>query len=162
MTAGKKILYVTIHSIESSMDGIAKKIRSQIAALRELGNIVDVAYLNGKKLVLVLQNDKLTTRISLSTKNTFYYKVSTEIIRKNLGYDLIYIRNPMTGPVCLCLPYFLKSHTKTNTKIVIEVPTYPYDSEMKTIRAKISLLLHRVIRKKIYKYTDFISYIDFA
>lgn len=47
---------------------------------------------------------------------------------------------------------FLKNLKKNNTKIIIEIPTYPYDNEVR--KSNISLLLDKYYRKKLYKYVD--------
>lgn len=73
---------------------------------------------------------------------------------ENKKYDCIYIRR--ITPNCLSVIYLLKSLRKVNcsSKIVYEIPTYPYDFEHKTIQAKILLYIDKIYRKKLSTYID--------
>lgn len=71
-----------------------------------------------------------------------------------LIFDFIYIRKPwfMTNDMLI----FLKKVKNQNPriKILLEVPTYPYDYEIQSISSYPLLFKDRIIRKKIYKYID--------
>lgn len=68
-------------------------------------------------------------------------------------YQLLYIRHLPAHPVFIQL---LKKARKQNPqiKIVIELPTWPYDAEVSGITAQIAAIADRLFREKMGKYID--------
>lgn len=145
-----KILYIFLENEKNI--GVRKKIKYQIKALSKLGNEVDkiyvnstIAYLNDNILFKV--GDKLLKRFVLFFK---LKKVNLEL------YDLIYIRNPGSNPFFIS---FLKKIK--NKKIIMEVPTYPYDNEANTFLLKVQNMLDKVYRRKLKNYVQrIVTYSD--
>ena len=86
----------------------------------------------------------------------YRYKIVSEYLKEN-KIDILYIRSMFgTGPSLLRL---LKEVKKNNlqTKIIFEIPTYPYDNEVKKINSEfVSLQIGKIFRRFLYKYIDYI------
>lgn len=72
------------------------------------------------------------------------------------AYNFLYIRKPIFTRKFL---RFLRAAKERNpeTKIILEIPTYPYDKEMQGAIAGISLAKDRHYRTKLYHYVDRIA-----
>ena len=83
----------------------------------------------------------------------------TKRLVKNNHYECIYIRYPNSDPAFIKLLKVLK---KNGSKIVVEIPTYPYDLEKaKSLRAKVIRFLDTRYRKKIHNYVSrLVTYSD--
>lgn len=145
-----KILYIFLENEKNI--GVRKKVEYQIKSLSKLGIEVDkiyvdstIAYLNDKILFNV--GGKLLKRFILFFK---LKKISLEL------YDLIYIRNPGSNPFFIS---FLKEIK--NKKIIMEIPTYPYDNEANTLLLKVQNMLDKVYRIKLKNYVQrMVTYSD--
>lgn len=157
-----KILYYTQQEANEN-HGIYKKILYQVKALKKRGYIVDLISnkIAQNDIVRVLQDSnkeiKELERSSLRfIKFTRYinYKKVYKLIEKE-KYDLIYIRYPQAA-----MPFFnnflKKIKENVGSKIVLEIPTYPYDDENKNMRGlkKIKILLEKKYRKYLKNYVD--------
>lgn len=160
-----KILYFTQQEADEN-HGIYKKILYQVETLKKLGNTVDlIVNITAENSVLrVLKKNNHTEEIieknSLKFINIMryvHYKKVYKLIEKE-KYDLIYIRYPQAA-----MPFFnnFLKKTKKNigSKIVLEIPTYPYDDENKDIRGlkKIKIILEKKYRKYLKNYVDKIA-----
>lgn len=145
-----KILYIFLENEKNI--GVRKKIEYQIKSLSKLKNEVDkiyvdstIAYLNDKILFKV--GNKLLKRFILFFK---LKKANLEL------YDLIYIRNPSSNPFFI---NFLKKIQ--NKKIIMEIPTYPYDNEADSFFLKVQNILDKVYRRKLKNYIQrLVTYSD--
>lgn len=150
-----KGLYLTAtYIIQES--GVSKKILSQIKSLEKNGIEMELCCTeenNGifyrkiycKGIVL----EKVNRRFELQI---YYSKLLEYIIQNN--YNFIYMRylreaNPFFNN-------FLKKLKQKKIKIILEIPTYPYDKEAKEMDffRRIRERIEKVYRKKIYKYVD--------
>lgn len=147
-----KVLYMGFIDIKNEGHiGVRKKIFGQIEAMKN--NKMDVEYIlhDGKKLMYYSENDSFkisTYRNSIDRRKNMLSKQVIDIIKKR-NIDTIYIRYPLSDIIFL---KFLKRIKKLNKKIYIEIPTYPYDKELK----KISLIIDKLFRKGIKKHIDYI------
>lgn len=123
--------------------GVARKISYQIRFFEENNIHMDMynPFINRNRLV-----DKIERRLPFQLSSP-----ERETIEFATSYDFIYIRNPklMDGSLFL----LLKRLKKRNPSIIIlvEVPTFPYEHEMKDLRniAKLPLIYNdKNIRKK--------------
>jgi glycosyltransferase involved in cell wall biosynthesis len=101
-----------------------------------------------------------TPKYSFKHLLLFYFIADFWLMRKvNFKeYQLFYIRHLPVHPLFLWL---LKTAKKQNPnlKIVIELPTWPYDFEVKGMNAKMASFIDRLFRKKLVTHTDhFIHY----
>lgn len=155
----KKILYYTARDMTQATEGITKKIWNQIHALEDLGYQVDAAYRKNDEDLFILHGQKETL---IKHKMRRPYKVeASRFLRRYLkahSYDGIYIRYVFDDPQFHRL---LKALKHAGTKILIEIPTYPYDEELKdTLENRIVLFLDRLYRKRMKKYVDRIAAIS--
>lgn len=137
--------------------GISKKIFAQINALRLNGVETDFCHLK-------IDSDGVQRRVcgdiiiddfgnSYATKfiKWFKFKNLTKFILDN-NYDLLYIRSFYnTSPQLLRM---LNNLNRAGVKVVIEFPTYPYDSEIVGAEIKIRLIsyMNRILRHRLSKY----------
>lgn len=73
---------------------------------------------------------------------------------KDIAFDFVYIRRFFI--INKSTLFMLKMIKKINPscKILLEIPTYPYDKEYTGFVNKVALLIDKIYRKKIYRYID--------
>lgn len=154
-----KGLYINTIATSSTDIGVAKKIKSQIKALEK--NNIKMDYLIRKKEgrnysyllnELEIENTSFSRTFLKKIYYYFFYPKKNEIIKKIKKYDFIYIRSYK-------LTYggmkFLKELKKISSKIIWEIPTYPYDKECRTLESKVLNKLEKLFfRKNLKKYVD--------
>lgn len=143
----------------TEFNGISKKILAQVGALERLGVNIDLSYLNANsknELVGRYINgeriDKYSTNpvISQFQWRCKYNNLLAYVKEKKI--QVVYIRY-----VHFANPFFisfLKKLHKSDIKILLEIPTYPYDQEYKDIKftSKIVLLIEKLSRRQFKKY----------
>lgn len=155
----KKILYYTARDMTNPTEGITKKIWYQIHALESYGYYIDVVYRKNDENLMILKNGKETIikqkmKRPYKVKSSFYLKKYLE----THYYDGIYIRYVFADYQFYNM---LKQLKTTGTRILIEIPTYPYDSELKdSLENRIVLFLDMIYRNKMKKYVDGIAAIS--
>lgn len=151
-----KVLFLVFHGFQA-YNGISKKIRYQIDAMKSCGADVRTCYYevqpNGHRQWLV--NDEviadLGTGIVAKLKKRIDFSPIVQYVKRE-NIEFIYIRsdhnaNPFTI-------FFFRQLKHIAGKIVMEIPTYPYDQEY-TDR-KLRLTTDRLYRKQLCKYVDHI------
>ena len=150
-----KILFLTYHGFNSS-SGITKKMYAQIKGLRQNGHEVHVCwytededhnwhrYVDGKSI----QN--YGHRRIASIKNKFQYGCIYEYCENN-GIELVYARSYINASPALI--HLFSQFKRSGIKSVIEIPTYPYDHEFKSlpIEHKIRLWQDKLFRRSLAK-----------
>lgn len=142
-----KLLYIAKFSFENKEDiGILKKIFFQKKSLKNNGLIVNMISTDYKK---VHYNKKIIKQYKnnyIAKLKWIYDSLNKKIIDQN---DIFYIRN---SSVDFGLILALKKIK--NKKIIIEIPTYPYDGEKKidSFKNLITILSDRISRKFLKKY----------
>lgn len=135
--------------------GVLKKIEYQVNALKRLGinstklEIIDGDYyLCKKKIGKTFEKNNLKDKIWRKFSTIKYL---SNLKNKNFyeNRNLIYIRNFGSSPWFISYLKYLK---KLNKKIILEIPTYPYDKECS--KFNIFHILDKIFRKKLYKYVD--------
>lgn len=154
-----KILYFIPMEIKN-FDGISKKVLYQVVALRKLGIEVEICCedIKKNKIFRKIFNSNITLEKSVSniiTKQLLYYKYEQTLkyVLEN-NFDVIYIRYVyMANP---CFIKFLKKIKEKNIKIIVEIPTYPYDKELihKDMIRQIKYFIERKYREKMCNYVD--------
>lgn len=149
-----EILYIYVEGNHNF--GVIKKIQGQIKALKSLGNNVDILNYSNKKMFL---NQKEQFKAGNKYLKRFIIFMKLRKLELN-KYDIIYLRSPGFNP---CVIKFLKDCKKKypRQKIILEIPTYPYDKEDFNIVTKIYNYIDRISRKNINKYIDkIVTYSD--
>lgn len=152
-----KILYLSTVEDEQPYQGVKKKIDMQCRALENLG--LEVTAINSGRRTLFGQIEKLFP---------FSYGINNKYIRSQIeklerdSFRYCYVRySPATRGLIDVLKNLKK--IQNGIKIILEIPTYPYEDEMKSLKAKPSLLRERLYRNKMQKYVDLVitpSHID--
>lgn len=127
-----KILFLIFHGFDEA-NGISKKNRYQVKALRECGADVHVCWLddsNGKKRRMI--NDTVLQDYGTGMKGKILKRTGLNCISRYVRENeiqQIYIRSDHnTTPFLINL---LRNLKNMGCKIAMEIPTYPYDQEYK-------------------------------
>ncbi|GAA5000597.1 glycosyltransferase family 4 protein [Acinetobacter puyangensis] len=151
----KKIVYFTLHDMSDVSSGVSKKIKSQIKAL---GCYADVylASINDDYFIIQDVNGKVIEKIKIVIHKYIekykIYNLLHDFIQKN-NINVFYIRQFFSDFLFIRLLTKLKIE---NHKIfnVLEIPTYPYDYESKTLIKKIFNGIDKFYRTKYYLVLD--------
>lgn len=153
-----KALFLIYHGFEEA-NGISKKIQYQVKALKECGVDVHTCYLieEGGEKRRMIDNKVLKCygngwRAKIKKRTwlgcIYHYVVENEI-------DLVYVRcDHNTTPFIINL--YRRLQRKGGIKVVMEVPTYPYDQEYKNLPLSYQrvLLADKCLRGWMAKYID--------
>lgn len=151
-----KALFLIFHGFNEA-NGISKKIHYQVKALRECNVDVRLCHYDvtphGERRWMV--NDEVIadfgTGLTAKVWKRVYYSPIISYARKE-NIDFVYIRSyHNASPFTLRLVKRLK---RTGAKVVMEIPTYPYDQEYVTRAMKFNLAIDRCFRRQLAKLLD--------
>jgi len=149
-----KLLYFTIEELCDMSSGVCKKCISQIEVFRNAGFHVDVVY--AQKGMLCIEKNHIKKQYGRREKNIFRGLENKEFLKemRNSNYNGIFIRYPGTD---FLFERLIKFWKRSGAKIIIEIPTYPYDAELQQgfIR-RVRLLNDVIFRNGLKKYVDYI------
>ena len=155
----KKLLYFTVIDIEEKgFAGVAKKVLGQVEAFEELGYDVQLLCFASSQLAM-LHHDEKTVYEHFSVccfhrRIQLCYHLSDLCCQEH--FDIVYIRYPQ------CDWWFYRNLAKLRPsveKVIIEIPTYPYDGENKhnhNFMTTLCVWQDKHFRKKIHQYVDLI------
>ncbi|HIP48876.1 MAG TPA: glycosyltransferase family 1 protein [Lutibacter sp.] len=155
----QKLLFLIFHEIDEG-NGVSNKIKNQIKAFRHHGFDVDFSYLikeNGFLKKRKYNNDIISSiegnyHAQKYGYKYFYKELFSKITEQ--GVDIIYIRyTHFANPLFI---KFLSKLKKKRIKVLLEIPTYPYDSEYKNVKfkQKLFLIIERLSRNFFKYYCD--------
>lgn len=150
-----KALFLTFHGFDAA-NGISKKIHYQVRALEANGLETYLCYLSeehgrkqrmaGKQVIA----DYGTGWRSKISKRIEFDSIVRFVVREKI--KLVYMRSAHNAnPFTIRLVRRLKQE---GCRVIMEIPTYPYDQEYVTFRMKIGLYLDRYYRKKLARCLD--------
>lgn len=151
-----KGLFISFNGF-SEYSGISKKKISQIKAFRECGiDILNCYYMvrSDNHRVWMLNDNILVDYgkgVFARIKQRVCFDPLIDVaIRQHV--DFIYIRHDFNANPFLI--HTIKKIATKNVKLILEIPTYPYDKEFKNARwtSKISLLIDKLFRQKYASY----------
>lgn len=156
MDKNMNVLFLIFHGFQE-YNGISKKIKYQIHALIQCGMNVNTCYYNlssnGHRQWLV--NDKVIADLGIGVqakikKRIDFSAISQYAIENKI--DCIYIRyyhnaNPFTI-------HLVQELKKNGIKIILEIPTYPYDQEFNHLSRRFILYIDKLFRHRFCKYID--------
>lgn len=152
----KKILYYTARDMTNPSLGINKKIRNQIETLRKSFYVDAVYRKNDDQLVLEKNSGKEIILVS-GMKRPYKVQGSRYLAKflKKHSYEGCYIRYVFADGQFY---KSLKEMAKADTRVILEIPTYPYDEEMlDSLENRIVLFLDRMYRNRMKPYVDKIA-----
>lgn len=127
-----KILYLTVVD-KNNEPGIYKKVTAQTKALRNLGCKVDITYLDGEQFKVnddSLGKEKQSHLIRLKNRFVYPKALCNYLTDPSNHYDVVYIRKSFINGSFINALKVIKGR---GTKVVLEVPTYPYRNELNFI-----------------------------
>jgi len=161
-----KILFLVFHGF-SDVSGISKKIFNQVKGLRDAGHHVDLCHYdvlsNGHRCRMInneILEDFGSGKLASLKKRICYHSIYNYIIRQDI--KLVYMRsdhnaNPFTI-------HFLQKLKRQGIKVIMEIPTYPYDQEYngfsykEQMELKIDQLFRRSLAKRLFRICTFSDY----
>lgn len=150
----RKALFVIFHGFDPN-NGISKKIFYQVNALKACGLEVHLCYMNeslGKQRLIDGQiiADYGHGIISKIRKRTEFSSVIQ--YAKEEGIDFAYLRsNHNASPFTVKM---VKQMKENGMKVVMEIPTYPYDSEYKAQGMSHQIFQDKIFRDQLAKHLD--------
>lgn len=153
-----KAIFIVFHAL-AEYSGITKKIRYQVKALNDCGVETELCYLGwdefGNQVRWV--GDKVQKNFGNGIKAKInkrfeYNSLLTYIIVNNIS--LVYMRSFINAEPFLIS--FVKKLKQRGVKVVMEVPTYPYDKEIKELSrsGKITYYIDKLFRNSLSKNLD--------
>lgn len=161
----RKLLYIAFNNRENTLFGVRAKILSQCRAFCEWGYSVDLIERRGPETVVVTENGETVTvkerkagihnYYVRSVLDKQYQMLDIKAYVKDKQYDACYIRYDFSD---LGFVSLLKQLRAICGKIVLELPTYPYDDEnKKKVLSRMKLAVDVYYRKQLHNYVDNIS-----
>lgn len=153
-----KILFLIFHGL-SEYSGISQKIRYQVKGLQANGHSVHTCIytINAKNHRIRMVDDHIIanygTGKQAAVKKRFSYHCICQYAMEH-QIKVIYVRsfhnaNPFTI-------HLFKKLKQSGIKIIMEIPTYPYDSEYKgfPLFTQLELQIDKLFRRQLAKTTD--------
>lgn len=142
---------------DKSNHGVIAKMLGQINGFYSLGHNVDFVVNAGLHIYFnqeIIHSAKSHT--SFKVFNFYWFKniAHTALARQ---YDLVFIRYGLTTPSFLWFLRKLKIKYP-NTKVLIDLPTYPYADEWSGIFGQLTLMMDNLLKKQLYKYTNALTH----
>ncbi len=145
-----KILYFCKTSLQSNTSvGVLKKVYGHLRCMYKNGNNVYFANFVRDELVIKNSNLEQESVIRFQSKLDSYEKLINII--KKYDFDIIYIRYTFSNYYFMRFLDEVKLSIPT-LKIVMEIPTYPYDGELANHEK--TLFLDTYFRKYLKEYVD--------
>ena len=150
----EKALFLIFHGFDPN-NGISKKISYQVDALKKCILDVHLCYMDETKTKKRLIDDKVIADYGNGISSKILKRIDFSSITKYVKdnkIDFVYIRsnhnaNPFTINMVKCMK-------KYGAKVVMEIPTYPYDSEYEAQGMKKQIFFDRIFRNSLAKHLD--------
>lgn len=160
----KKLLFIAFNNFSNLHFGPTAKVFSQCRAFESLGYDVELIGRIGSDTAVIkdIQNYKSISEHKVlinhaRARNIIDKHYQTDDLKKyikNRSYDACYIRYDFSDADFIGLLKKLRQRCK---KIILELPTYPYDEENKYgIMSKLRIAVDVRYRKLLHKYLDLI------
>lgn len=150
----ERILFLIFHGFDPN-NGISKKISYQVEALKACGREVHLCYMDEsttkqRKVDDAVIADYGSGLMSKILKRIEFTSVSNYIEEHHI--NLVYIRsNHNANPFTI---HMVKRMRKAGARIVMEIPTYPYDVEYKAQGISRQIFQDRLFRRRFAKELD--------
>ena len=148
----KKVLFLIFHGFDPN-NGISKKISYQVDAFKKCGMNVHLCYMDEKDTKKrIIDGDVIA-----DYGNGF--SAISNYVKKN-QIDLVYIRSNHNAN--LFTINMVKKMKAYGAKVVMEIPTYPYDIEYKAQGISRQIFQDKIFRNQLAKYLDaIVTFSDF-
>jgi len=148
------ILFLTFHGFDPS-NGISKKISYQIDAFRSLGHEVHICYMEETATKRRVVDGKVIADygngfLSKIKKRTEFSSIAKYARSERI--DFVYIRSNHNAN--LFTISLIRQLKESGIKVVMEIPTFPYDSEYENSKMKRQLIQDKIFRYKFASLLD--------
>lgn len=150
----EKALFLIFHGFDPS-NGISKKISYQVDALKKCIPDVHLCYMDETKSKKRLIDGKVIADYGNGVSSKILKRIDfssiTKFVKDN-NIDFVYIRsNHNANPFTIKMVKHMK---KYGAKVVMEIPTYPYDSEYEAQGMNKQIFFDRIFRNSLAKQLD--------
>lgn len=150
----KKVLFLIFHGFDPN-NGISKKISYQVEALAQCGMEVHLCYMDEKDTKKRIIDQEVIADygkgfLSKIRKRTEFSSISKYV--KDHHIDLVYIRSNHNAN--LFTINMVRKMKKYGAKVVMEIPTYPYDNEYKAQGISQQIFQDKIFRNILAKQLD--------
>ena len=158
----KKVLFLIFHGFDPN-NGISKKISYQVDAFKKCGMNVHLCYMDEKNTKKrIIDGDVIADYgnglLSKILKRTDFSAISNYVKKNQI--DLVYIRSNHNAN--LFTINMVKEMKAYGAKVVMEIPTYPYDNEYKAQGISRQIFQDKIFRNQLAKYLDaIVTFSDF-
>lgn len=151
----KCLLIYRVDISDLSHSGVLLKMKAQRDALEDLGHEVDLVNHDDKAIyknaeVILSNSINSYVKRSINSFTTFFNTLRSKLDTSH--YDLVYIRYPFSTPSFLKFCKSIKDKNR-GAKLVIEMPTYPYNKEFYGLK-KLHPLIDNHYRLRLKRYVD--------
>lgn len=150
----RKVLFLIFHGFDPS-NGISKKISYQVNALKRCGNEVHLCYMDETETKKRIIDENVIADYGCGFLSKILKRIDFSAISryvKNNHIDIVYIRsNHNANPFTIRM---VKQMKKYGTKVVMEIPTYPYDSEYEAQGMSKQIFQDKLFRNHLAKQLD--------
>ena len=155
----KTLLYITAYNMHDGLqNGVVKKIRDQLRVFSEKLDRVDFIFFDDRERAVYLADagEEKSVRLgkAFGIKGIDYWNIINRFAHK-ARYDCVYIRK--TGRID---PWILRAINvlhDNGSRIIYELPTYPYDKDRYTSLGKVDMVIDKKYRKKLKRCVDRIA-----
>jgi glycosyltransferase involved in cell wall biosynthesis len=153
----KKLLYISFWDFSlKNGGGVSKKILCQSKAFEKAGYDTTILGRRGSNVIeLKGSEEKSVGEIHSALKKRFGFFKLVKLYVKQHEFNAVYIRYPLCDRLFAGLLKEIKR--KNKAKIVVEIPTYPYNAECVCAASKMLLMLDKMNRHKLKKYVNRIA-----
>lgn len=135
----KKVLIIyAISKDDPNTRGIYEKMKGLEQGFTSNGHDVDLVYLSDAGLLF--KQEVIRERSSKSLSRYFFFLDAAKIFKKQLKYDVVYIRYAPISPFFTKLIIKAKEYNPA-VKVVLEMPTYPFHNELSLIKNWVNRVL---------------------
>lgn len=149
-----KVLFIIFHGFDPN-NGISKKISYQMEAIKSLGMQVHICFMDEHETKKRIVDNSIIANygngfLSKILKRTEFFSIKNYAIKNR--FDFVYIRsNHNANPFTILFVRLIK---KAGMKVVMEIPTYPYDSEYQSQGISKQIFQDKIFRKCLAKQLD--------
>ena len=148
-------MFLIFHGFDPN-NGISKKISYQVEALKACGREVHLCYVDettGRKLRMV--DGEVIADYGSGIRSKILKRIECSSITdyvRNHQIGLVYIRsNHNANPFTICM---VKRMKQAGARVVMEIPTYPYDAEYIAQGIERQIIQDRLFRNRLAKHLD--------
>lgn len=155
----KGLFYYRTHRDDPTNQGVVQKCETYAQAFQKNGIRTDVVWYSDKGLII---NDKTIASPFWNNRKKspghvlMFYLFGDRLLRQQVDfreYDFFFIRHMPVHPAFLSLLKKAKQQ-HPNLQIIVELPTWPYDAEMKDLVSRFMLWVDRLFRHRLRGLVD--------